>query len=71
MKLNRDNKWYYVDKEEFKSLKEVLVEFHKFYSCEHEFLKRKIIFFFWFLLNSTLIMSLCEILYNVASAALA
>ncbi len=46
MKLNRDNKWYYVDKEEFKSLKEVLVEFHKFYSCEHEFLKRKIIFFF-------------------------
>ncbi len=30
--LNRDNEWYYVDKEEFKSLKEVLVEFHKLYS---------------------------------------
>ncbi len=27
--------------------------------------------FFEFLLNSTLIMNLCEILYNVASAALA
>ncbi len=32
MKLNQDNEWYYVDKEEFKSLKEVLVEFYKFYS---------------------------------------
>ncbi len=31
-KLDRDDKWYYVDKEEFKSLKEVLVEFHKLYS---------------------------------------
>ncbi len=31
-RLDRDNKWYYVNKEEFKSLKEVLVEFHKFYS---------------------------------------
>ncbi len=30
--LNWNNKWYYVDKEEFKSLKEVLVEFHKLYS---------------------------------------
>ncbi len=28
-------------------------------------------FFFGFLLDSTLIMNLCEILYNVASAALA
>ncbi len=28
-------------------------------------------FFFEFLLDSTLIMNLCEILYNVASAALA
>ncbi len=32
IKLNQDNEWYYVDKEEFKSLKEVLVEFHKLYS---------------------------------------
>ncbi len=32
MKLDWDNKWYYVDKEEFKSLKEVLVEFYKLYS---------------------------------------
>ncbi len=32
MRLNQDDKWYYVDKEEFKSLKEVLVEFHKLYS---------------------------------------
>ncbi len=31
-KLNQNNEWYYVDKEEFKSLKEVLVEFHKLYS---------------------------------------
>ncbi len=30
--LNRDDEWYYVNKEEFKSLKEVLVEFHKLYS---------------------------------------
>ena len=30
--LNRDDEWYYVDKEEFKSLKEVLVEFYKLYS---------------------------------------
>ena len=32
MRLNWDNEWYYVGKEEFKSLKEVLVEFHKLYS---------------------------------------
>ena len=32
MRLNWDNKWYYVGKEEFKSLKEVLVEFYKLYS---------------------------------------
>ncbi len=32
MKLDRDNEWYYVNKEEFKNLKEVLVEFHKLYS---------------------------------------
>ncbi len=32
MRLNQDNEWYYVDKEEFKSSKEVLVEFHKLYS---------------------------------------
>ena len=31
-KLDRDNKWYYVDKEEFKNSEEVLVEFHKLYS---------------------------------------
>ncbi len=31
-KLDWNNEWYYVDKEEFKSLKEVLVEFHKLYS---------------------------------------
>ncbi len=31
-KLDWDDKWYYVDKEEFKNLKEVLVEFHKLYS---------------------------------------
>ncbi len=31
-RLDRDDEWYYVDKEEFKSLKEVLVEFHKLYS---------------------------------------
>ncbi len=30
--LNQNNEWYYVNKEEFKSLKEVLVEFHKLYS---------------------------------------
>ena len=32
MKLDWNNEWYYVDKEEFKSSKEVLVEFHKLYS---------------------------------------
>ncbi len=32
MKLDWNNEWYYVDREEFKSLKEVLVEFHKLYS---------------------------------------
>ncbi len=32
MKLDWDNEWYYVNKEEFKNLKEVLVEFHKLYS---------------------------------------
>ena len=31
-RLNQDDEWYYVDKEEFKNLKEVLVEFHKLYS---------------------------------------
>ncbi len=31
-RLDRNNEWYYVDKEEFKSSKEVLVEFHKLYS---------------------------------------
>jgi len=31
-RLNQDDEWYYVDKEEFESLKEVLVEFHKLYS---------------------------------------
>ncbi len=31
-KLNQNDEWYYVDKEEFKSSKEVLVEFYKFYS---------------------------------------
>ncbi len=31
-RLDWDNEWYYVDKEEFKSSKEVLVEFHKLYS---------------------------------------
>ncbi len=31
-RLNWDDEWYYVNKEEFKSLKEVLVEFHKLYS---------------------------------------
>ncbi len=30
-RLDQDNEWYYVDKEEFKSSKEVLVEFHKLY----------------------------------------
>ena len=30
--LDQDDEWYYVDREEFKSLKEVLVEFHKLYS---------------------------------------
>ncbi len=30
--LNWNDEWYYVDKEEFNDLKEVLVEFHKFYS---------------------------------------
>ncbi len=32
MRLNRNDKWYYVNKEEFESSKEVLVEFYKFYS---------------------------------------
>ncbi len=32
MRLNQDDEWYYVNKEEFKNLKEVLIEFHKFYS---------------------------------------
>ncbi len=31
-RLDWDDEWYYVDKEEFKSSKEVLVEFHKLYS---------------------------------------
>ncbi len=31
-RLNRNDEWYYVDKEEFENLKEVLVEFHKLYS---------------------------------------
>ncbi len=31
-RLDRNDEWYYVDKEEFKSSKEVLVEFHKLYS---------------------------------------
>ncbi len=31
-RLDQDDEWYYVDKEEFKSLKKVLVEFHKLYS---------------------------------------
>ncbi len=30
--LNWNDEWYYVDKEEFKSLKEILVKFHKLYS---------------------------------------
>ncbi len=30
--LDQNNEWYYVDKEKFKSSKEVLVEFHKLYS---------------------------------------
>ncbi len=32
MRLDRDDEWYYVDKEEFENSKEVLVEFHKLYS---------------------------------------
>jgi len=31
-KLDQNNEWYYVNKEEFENSKEVLVEFHKFYS---------------------------------------
>ncbi len=31
-KLDWNDEWYYVDKEEFERLKEVLVEFYKFYS---------------------------------------
>jgi len=31
-RLNQNNEWYYVDKEEFKNSKEVLVKFHKLYS---------------------------------------
>jgi len=30
--LDQNDKWYYVNKEEFKNLKKVLVEFHKLYS---------------------------------------
>ena len=30
--LNRDNEWYYVDKNEFKHLQEIVDEFHKRYS---------------------------------------
>ncbi len=32
MRLDRDDEWYYIDKEEFENSKEVLVEFHKLYS---------------------------------------
>ncbi len=32
IELNQDDEWYYVDKEKFKSLKEVSVKFHKLYS---------------------------------------
>ncbi len=32
MRLDWNNEWYYVNKEEFKNSKEVLVEFHKLYS---------------------------------------
>ncbi len=32
MRLDWNDEWYYVNKEEFESLKEVLVEFHKLYS---------------------------------------
>ncbi len=31
-RLDQNNEWYYVNKEEFESLKKVLVEFHKLYS---------------------------------------
>ncbi len=31
IKINRDDEWYYVDKEEFNDLKKVLNEFHKLY----------------------------------------
>ena len=31
-RLDQNNEWYNVNKEEFKSLKKVLVEFHKLYS---------------------------------------
>ncbi len=41
MKLNQDNEWYYVDKEEFKSLKEVLVEFHKLYSDKSHWIEKQ------------------------------
>ncbi len=30
--LDQDDEWYYVNNEEFKNLKKVLVEFHKLYS---------------------------------------
>ncbi len=32
IEIDRDNKWYYVDKEKFDDLKKVLNEFHKLYS---------------------------------------
>ena len=31
-KLNRDNEWYYVDKNKFKHSQEIVDEFHKRYS---------------------------------------
>ena len=32
IKINRDDEWYYVDKEKFDDSKKVLNEFHKLYS---------------------------------------
>ncbi len=32
--LNKDNEWYYVDKEKFNDSKKVLNEFHKLYSSK-------------------------------------
>ncbi len=44
---------------------------HKLKSLKiQKFILKKMMIFFEFLLNSTLIMSLCEILYIVASSAL-